>query len=55
MDWQLGGYVVVASRVLAEVLLELELSLQKLLALLVCHHFAILLILQQLHVKDTNK
>ena len=33
MDWQLGGNVVLARRILTEVLLQLELSLQKLLAL----------------------
>ena len=34
MDWQFSGYVVITSSVLTQILLQLQLSLKKLLALL---------------------
>lgn len=54
MDREFGRDVVIRCRVLAQTLLEEQLSLQELIVLL--HHLLpIVLVFQQLLVKDTNK
>ena len=55
VDGQLGGDVVIAGRVLTQVLLQLELPLQQLLALFLEHQLPVVLIFQQLLVQHTNE
>lgn len=45
----------IAGSVLTQILLQLQLSLQQLLALLLHHHLAVVLVLQQLLIQDTNE
>ena len=55
MDGELGGNIVLARRVLAEILLQLELPLEQLLALFFQHQLPVVLIFQQLLVQHTNE
>lgn len=55
MNRKLGGNIVLTCSVLAQVLLKLELSLNKLLTLLLGHQFTVILVLKELLVQDTDK
>ena len=55
MDGQFGRYVVITGRVLTEVLLQLELSLQHLLTLFFKHQFSVVLVFKQLLVQNANE
>ena len=55
MDGQLGRNVVIAGRVLTQVLLQLQLSLQHLLTLFLKHQFSVVLVFKQLLVQNSNE